>query len=516
MKHLKIGSSSSCDIVLHSEFVSAHHADITILDNGDILLEDKGSSNGTYVGINKKKLNPGSEIQIHRGDLVVLADTELHWAKIPVPEKNSQYKNVINIGSNFRNDIVLSNGYVSRFHAVLKIDNNGKAFIVDNRSTNGTEVNGVKIIPEKPYRIHKGDNVVCGDADITEQIKPYLKNEDAWMKWFGAVLAVSAIVLLVYFIVPLVSGGSDPKRFRPAIAYVYTLYHYNISLKDKALGLDIHFTYPSEEHNLFVSQATAFFIDKKGHMATCRHVAKPYDEAYRTDDIYNELKRQWKTYLHSLLPTKISNREELKELVNSKLGNDLANSAYNLNDLNAKLQMLFNSDLEISGEIDHMYIGYSGRKYTEYRDFDIASVTCESGDVEKDVAIIQLNKMETPADVELFDINKVFMGSIEPMKETLYTMGYPGGILRAKDVNLGTIEPTFFEGKCSKVPGKYTYELTHSSTGGASGSPVFDKKGRLWGIVSAGFTGTGATTISVRPQLIKELYDKEVGAYESR
>lgn len=50
MKLLKIGSSSSSNIVLNSEFVSSHHAEILLLDSGEIILEDKNSTNGTFVG----------------------------------------------------------------------------------------------------------------------------------------------------------------------------------------------------------------------------------------------------------------------------------------------------------------------------------------------------------------------------------------------------------------------------------------------------------------------------------
>lgn len=56
MKLLKIGSSSSNNIVLHSDFVSSYHAEMILLDNGDIILEDKNSKNGTFVG--NQKLTP--------------------------------------------------------------------------------------------------------------------------------------------------------------------------------------------------------------------------------------------------------------------------------------------------------------------------------------------------------------------------------------------------------------------------------------------------------------------------
>ena len=67
MKLLKIGSSSSSNIVLNSEFVSSHHAEILLLDSGEIILEDKNSTNGTFVG--GKKITPNKEVTIQQGGL---------------------------------------------------------------------------------------------------------------------------------------------------------------------------------------------------------------------------------------------------------------------------------------------------------------------------------------------------------------------------------------------------------------------------------------------------------------
>ena len=65
MKLLKIGSSSSSNIVLNSEFVSSHHAEILLLDSGEIILEDKNSTNGTFVG--GKKLLPTRKLPFNGG-----------------------------------------------------------------------------------------------------------------------------------------------------------------------------------------------------------------------------------------------------------------------------------------------------------------------------------------------------------------------------------------------------------------------------------------------------------------
>ena len=87
MKLIKIGSSQSCDIVLNSKYVSSLHDELTVLDDGKIILEDKNSRNGTTVG--NKKVEPDQAITIQRGDKVMFADEPLVWARVPMPEKLS-------------------------------------------------------------------------------------------------------------------------------------------------------------------------------------------------------------------------------------------------------------------------------------------------------------------------------------------------------------------------------------------------------------------------------------------
>ena len=42
MKLIRIGSSPTSDLQLTSSYVSSTHAEITLLDGGDIILEDAG------------------------------------------------------------------------------------------------------------------------------------------------------------------------------------------------------------------------------------------------------------------------------------------------------------------------------------------------------------------------------------------------------------------------------------------------------------------------------------------
>ena len=71
---------------------------------------------------------------------------------------------LIKIGRSNENDIVLENdSKVSRFHAELFHDNDGKTFITDLSSANGTFVNGKKI--KGTHLLKNLDVIVIGKSD---------------------------------------------------------------------------------------------------------------------------------------------------------------------------------------------------------------------------------------------------------------------------------------------------------------------------------------------------------------
>ena len=126
MKLLVIGNDSNCHIRLSSPFVSSYHAELLLLDNGEILLTDKGSRNGTYL--NDQRLQPNKDIPVKRGDVIRFADQLLDWQNIPsmpMPDL-SKIKEMRGIGTNFRNKHQLQGDKVSRFHATLTKKNDKK------------------------------------------------------------------------------------------------------------------------------------------------------------------------------------------------------------------------------------------------------------------------------------------------------------------------------------------------------------------------------------------------------
>ena len=89
MRLLKIGRDASCDIVMHSDKVSSLHAELTLLNSGDIMLEDKGSRNGTFIM--NRQIKPNKPVNVSGNVNLIIGDVELQWSQVPMPEDNSAY-----------------------------------------------------------------------------------------------------------------------------------------------------------------------------------------------------------------------------------------------------------------------------------------------------------------------------------------------------------------------------------------------------------------------------------------
>ena len=128
-----------------------------------------------------------------------------------------------------------------------------------------------------------------------------------------------------------------------------------------------------------------------------------------------------------------------------------------------------------------------------------------------ELAILQLNNKTTPKDIQfIFDPANFFEERLEPLKDQLVTIGYPAGIAWAQDENTKSLEPNIRETKCSKEPGKYDFEFQANSVGGSSGSPVFNDKGQLVGVLYGGYAVAGGSTKAVHAKFLKKMYDEEV------
>lgn len=517
MRLLKVGRDSNCDIVLHSDKASALHAEITILNNGDILLEDKNSRNGTFVM--NRPIKPGTQVSIKRGDAIRFGDVELIWNQIPMPEDLSNYKAVYGIGTSMRNDIQIAGNTASRYHATLKIDHKGKAYLQDH-SKNGSTINGERLNPGQTRQIKRGDAIVCGGVPVN--LAQFIPSNN-----LSKIIGIAATIAI------LVVGGWAAWKYIPwhnsitpvttqamenASACVYGGYYYEINVKDDpfknvikgwpdkwymGIGPDgkLQVNTTTEGLSPLGYTGTAFFISKDGEMGTNRHIAVPWE--YRDADDEENIRQQMEK-------ARQATSGSLYEL----LAYNVMTGALSADDANAWLRRYQNSPLEISGKHAFFGIGLTGSKVNNQIDLQQAQVIAESGDPKKDVALIRLNSRKTPDYIvkmgAIYDIEhaRVDERSLKPQDEELTIIGYPMGETVANETFDGKeLRPTIHKASLSKTPDDNQMQIQAVGIGGQSGSPVIDKSHRLVGVLCSGFKGTEVTYCCNIKHLV-ELYNK--------
>lgn len=553
---LKVGRSDACNIKLNSPNVSSLHAEILVLDDGTVIVEDKNSTNGTYVG--NERLEPGRERQVRRGDLVRFADVDLNWAQVPHPPRYTNMKQVVNIGSNYRNNLVVDDPFVSRFHAVLKIDKKNRAYITDIGSRNGTIVNGMKIPVRKDHLLKKGDNVTLGNKDVSEEINALIPKKSSILKWVaiggGVAAFLAAAIIGIFFLL----GGKNvmtgcnhpwpPQEARSAVVYVNASYQLVARLEDSPISAEIWDAVISDVFPNAIAKpgelpyeqvsyyATAFFIDREGRLATNRHVAKPWDLKYLEPGKEEEVRTTVDRYVQDQqLPPYVSSLGEINaynELAEMsprfalwrmvyaqavkeyQSGRERNPVAY----INSLIRQLRHSKVTVDGHMVKITIGYPGRNYTNMSEFneDICTVIAVYPDDKVDLAIIQHNKKVTPATItRVFEPSSYFTGDLVPLKDKLVWIGYPRGATWNLDEDTKSLEPQIRETMAAKMPSKYNFEFQGESVGGASGSPIFNPKtGELVGVLWGGWAGASTYGQAVQAKYLKKLYEDEVGPVE--
>jgi len=76
MRTLNIGRNATNNVILDDKMVSRQHAQLIILDNGQIVIKDIGSSNGTFVNGNKI-----TECNLKAGDIVKCGSSFVKWTQ---------------------------------------------------------------------------------------------------------------------------------------------------------------------------------------------------------------------------------------------------------------------------------------------------------------------------------------------------------------------------------------------------------------------------------------------------
>ena len=257
----------------------------------------------------------------------------------------------------------------------------------------------------------------------------------------------------------------------------------------------------------FSYTGTAFFISKDGELGTNRHIACPW-EYIQTEN--KEIFEKIRQTMEDIIPGRdyVLIQSILEDINNKKC-------KLELDKVDGMINRLKKSPYEISGSFQYLGVAFTGTNITTLSDLAACQVMAESGDEEKDVALLRLNSKKTPEDIVkagYFDIEKARLDeqTLIPQEDELTTIGYPaqyGVSLFTKQGQGVELQPTVHRTYISKTPTDNQFQMQSNVVGGQSGSPIVDKDHRLVGVVWGSHRGTDfAYACNIKH--LKEIYDK--------
>jgi pSer/pThr/pTyr-binding forkhead associated (FHA) protein len=157
MRTWMIGSGEDCDVVVAQPRVSRRHCRLIEAADG-YLLEDQGSSNGTYVN----GVRIAEPTRVSSGDRITLGMLEpMPWP----PASGVPGATLLRIGRVADNEVVLDDPRVSSHHARLIVSGT-RMLIEDAGSSNGTFVNSPEQRVTQPTPLTESDTVYFGSLAV--------------------------------------------------------------------------------------------------------------------------------------------------------------------------------------------------------------------------------------------------------------------------------------------------------------------------------------------------------------
>ena len=269
--------------------------------------------------------------------------------------------------------------------------------------------------------------------------------------------------------------------YSPSVGWVRTYYHFEVSCSGYDLEkiIPTSFTIDEDKEIVFyqqsTSEATCFFIGDDGHIVTNRHAARPWEYtsgrmSKATITLIDEAEAQLREYL--------------------------LQSKYR----SAILPHL--STLKVKGVVDATIVVPSGSYYDSNNVINCHEVAC--GSLEEDLAVFKIRNTLIANNIKSIPYKKIKVSELD-LGNDVYTIGFPLSLL-IQDFNNKPLQPYFASGSVSNS--SFTaqqFGLTATSFHGASGSPVFDNKGNLIGILNQGLDFSQGYNYAIKVEYLDKL-----------
>jgi pSer/pThr/pTyr-binding forkhead associated (FHA) protein len=494
---------------------SALHASLMLDESGHWVVEDLGSSNGTYMDGRKlpkhepTRLSARHEIQFGDGgptaEFVLRTDEARAHPPLPTgdygivlapvetlfsTEAHLAFRNkpVIRLGRDPKSHVEFKSGIhgsVSANHA--RIHWTGSGFRLVDLSKQGTWLNGE---PVSMAMLEEGQIIELGPGGPKLAVQSIETPAGARHKNLDELQAIiddlaqrtqdvqrkstrRSFLFAGVGLAALGVGGlairyalrSDPdeifkqlrERYEPALLLVYTHFRVLADVEGETI-----------EHDRGDNFGTAFFVTSEGHAITNRHNVEPW--------------RGQLDYATRLAEARAAYGPD-KVRVKSLLAAWPANSRF------ARGQQV---DFEVgfnTHERDNLTIVGLPEFQAHVQENEGVEIELVPPD-ESDLALLQLRGAAITAEsiAALLPADE----HPEPLADVL-SGGFPyGRLVLERDLAV----PTFTTGKVKKV--ERTYQLDMSAVGGSSGSPVFDLEGRVIGVTTRQRPGSHAELIPAR------------------
>ena len=145
-------------------------------DSGDLSVQEFEAKHGSAflllsaTGIGGPQGVSGTEVRLDSDSDPRARTADLSVLVVPLRSAPGAPGDLITIGREQRNDAVVPDASISRFHAFLKRTPEGQCLLQDAGSTNGSMVNGATVLTRgsgEPTPLKPGDTVRLGQLEFT-------------------------------------------------------------------------------------------------------------------------------------------------------------------------------------------------------------------------------------------------------------------------------------------------------------------------------------------------------------